>query len=74
MLTVVLMGLAFVCAIFGIVLAFFTDSVKTKYDYYYLKMDKKRLKMFKRYLMICNFGEVFIACITIVLIILALHV
>ena len=68
------MSLAFVCAIFGIVLSIFTDSVKTKYDYYYLKMDKKRLKMFKRYLMICNFGEVFIAIMTIALVIFALHV
>ena len=74
MLTVVLMGLAFVCAIFGIVLAFFTDSVKTKYDYYYLKMDKKNLKRFKKYLMICNFGEVFIAIMAIVLVIFALYV
>ena len=73
-MTVILMSLSFVCAIFGIVLSIFTDSVKTKYDYYYLKMDKKNLKRFKKYLMICNFGEVFIAIMTIVLVILALHV
>ena len=73
-MTVILMSLSFVCAIFGIVLSIFTDSIKTKYDYYYLKMDKKNLKRFKKYLMICNFGEVFIAIMTIVLVILALHV
>lgn len=73
-MTVALMSLAFVCAIFGIALSIFTDSVKTKYDYYYLKMDKKNLKRFKNYLMICNFSEVFIAIITIALVILALYV
>ena len=73
-MTVVLMSLAFVCAIFGIVLAFLTDSVKTKYDYYYLKMDKKKLKKFKKYLMICNFGEVFIAIMAITMVIFALYV
>lgn len=73
-MTVALMSLAFVCAIFGIVLAFFTDSVKTKYDYYYLKMDKKNLKRFKKYLMICNFGEVFIAIMAIAMVIFALYV
>ena len=73
-MTVILMSLSFVCAIFGIVLSIFTDSIKTKYDYYYLKIDKKNLKRFKKYLMICNFGEVFIAIMTIVLVILALHV
>lgn len=71
---VALMSLAFVCAIFGIFLSIFTDSVKTKYDYYYLKMDKKNLKRFKKYLMICNFSEVFIAIMTIALVIFALHV
>ena len=73
-MTVILMSLAFVCAIFGIVLSIFTDSVKTKYDYYYLKMNKKNLKRFKRYLMICNIGEVFIAIMTIALVIFALYV
>ena len=73
-MTVILMSLSFVCAIFGIVLSIFTDSIKTKYDYYYLKMDKKNLKRFKKYLIICNFGEVFIAIMTIVLVILALHI
>ncbi len=73
-MTVILMSLAFVCAIFGIALSIFTDSIKTKYDYYYLKMDKKRLKKYKRYLMICNFSEVFIAIMTIALVIFALHV
>ena len=73
-MTVILLSLAFVCGIFDIILSIFTDSIETKYDYYYLKMDKKNLKRFKKYLMICNFGEVFIVIMAISLVIFALYV